>query len=145
MFATLYPGPSWAASVSSLKIMDCCYKSLPIFTCSVSGSIMWFINISWFPLMSNVLFTFLQIHHLHQILQTRHKTIKQHGYKTTRITISIDSTGPQKPPPEIMFSASCFHCNLKMPYWNCGTTTTVVVTYSCPFSSNVKALKHNKK
>ena len=63
-------------------------------------------------------FTFLQKHHISQFNEKPCKTQKQNCSKTTRISIKIDQPGPQNSPPEITFSASYFHQNLKMPYWN---------------------------
>ena len=50
-------------------------------------------------------------------LQTPHKTLKHNHSKTHEITIKIDPTGPQRSPPQIMFSASFFikvrRCNIE--------------------------------
>ena len=46
-------------------------------------------------------------------------------------------------PPEIMFWASCFHWNLKIPYWNC-PKTIVFITYSPHCFAQIEASKNNK-
>ena len=61
-------------------------------------------------------FTFLQKNRISQF--TQKPNAKEESIKNTRISINIDQPGPHTSPPEVTFSASYFHRNLKMPYWN---------------------------
>ena len=58
--------------------------------------------------------------------------------------IKVDRPGPQNPPPEIMFSATCLRSNLKMQYWMC-PKTMVFITYSPHCFVKKYASNKNKK
>ena len=91
------PPRPWAAFENDVF----CSQPLLIITMSLSGFIIVHQNLICCS-TSDVLFTV------------------SHSWKTITFSSSIkmDRPGLQNPAPEITCSASCFHWNLKKPYWN---------------------------
>ena len=58
---------------------------------------------------SNVVFTFPEEASYAAVPSINPQNARAKLLKTKWITIKIDRPGPQNPPPEIMFSAPCFH------------------------------------